>query len=557
MDENQTDEKEILRRQDLEEKRNTDQPEDSDSSVKEASSVFQSFANKSTNEKRTLFRSEEDSLPQLEVKEPASNSLFSSESVPAQNKSLFAYDRNIFDESDFAPEDQIVSKNNLYTPPSPVQNHSDTSFSDGDNFENEDPDAAFPLFLSFKANDSIKNVSEGVREKYPAPDDFAAMQNGEISSSSLLPENTEDPVQAVDMPSEEFDDYSKMLDAMDTPIFKPYSLPPENDEYYDDGPVYDIPQVFDDRNARDSVDKINNTDMTDPDEAYSPEYDHVPVRSRGVNSQMSGDPDPVVLTARPGTRYSAAQQMGNVAPAPKIRTQPRQTRAANRMPLVIILFTLAILVALFSVWSYFSDGNVLLSLFGSNANTNVTTAAATTFAAVIETAAETTVSVETTAETTQKPTPVPTSTPAPTQETTAAETTAAETTAATTAETTASGPAMIPSGFATTITNGSASGDAASFDINFKNSGGNDVSFYDGIEYITITFSTSGATIMDVTSDDFVFTANPDKRNTFIGTPVSKEVVAFRDTRTVTISAKSDGTSIGKYTIKYYVKCYS
>lgn len=557
MDENQPDEKDILRRHVLEEKLNTDQPEDSDSSEKESSSVFQSFASKSTSEKRTLFHSEEDSLPHLEVKDPATNSLFSSDSVPAQNKSLFAYDRNIFDESDFAPEDQIVntsSTNNQNVPPSSVQNHSGTSFDDDDNFENEDPDAAFPLFLSFKANDSIKNVSEGVREKYPAPDDIAATRDNESSSSSTLPVNTENPVQVSEIPSEEFDDYSKMLDAMDTPIFKPYSLPPE-EEYYDDSPVYDIPQVFEDRNARDNDVNIDGTDMTDPDEAYSPEYDHVPVRSREIRSQMSGDPDPALPTARPGTRYSAAQQMGNVTPAPKIRTQPRQIRAANRMPLVIVLFTLAILVALFSVWSYFSDGNGLFSLFGSKSNTNVTTAAATAAAAVIETAAETTAAA--TSETTQEPTPVPTNTPAPTQETTAAETTAAETTAATTAETTAAGPAMIPSGFATTITNGSASGDEASFDINFKNSGGNDVSFYDGIEYITITFSTSGATIVDVTSNDFVFTANPDKRNTFIGTPVSKEVVAFRDTRTVTISAKSDGTSIGKYTIKYYVKCYS
>ena len=146
--------------------------------------------------------------------------------------------------------------------------------------------------------------------------------------------------------------------------------------------------------------------------------------------------------------------------------------------------------------------------------------------------------------------PKPTSTPAATQETTAAETTNLTTAAITSS-------AMIPSGFSTTIADGKSNGDTASFNILFKNLGTSDVSLYDGVEYITIAFTTANIKIAEVTSPDFTFTADPDKSNSFIGTPVSTDVIIKKETQTVVISAKSSGSDIGKYSIKYYVKCYS
>ncbi len=82
------------------------------------------------------------------------------------------------------------------------------------------------------------------------------------------------------------------------------------------------------------------------------------------------------------------------------------------------------------------------------------------------------------------------------------------------------------------------------------------MSLFDGVEYITVTYQTA-ITITEVTSDDFIFTAKPNKVNTFIGVPVSTDTIAYKDTKTVGISAKTDGADIGDFSIKYYIKCYS
>ena len=175
--------------------------------------------------------------------------------------------------------------------------------------------------------------------------------------------------------------------------------------------------------------------------------------------------------------------------------------------------------------------------------------------------------VQTQETTTEKETVPQETTTAATTDATTAETTketTAATTAATTAETTkepiatsavVKEPAKIPSGFSSSIENGKSSGDTGSFSIALKNTGGKDVSLYDGVEYLQIVFNTT-ATITSVTSDDFTFVPKPGKPNTFIGTPTSTDTIPFRGTATIDIEAKTDGADIGKFTIKYFIKCY-
>lgn len=278
-------------------------------------------------------------------------------------------------------------------------------------------------------------------------------------------------------------------------------------------------------------------------------------------------------------RYTAAQQMGRIAPLPA-RDIKASRKKGSHLPILFALLSVAFVVSIFSLWIFLDIGSIL---FGNNAKPTPTSSVATSSVTAVATTTETTQDVTTqassevtTAATTTKETTAATTTEqttaATTKETTK-ETTAAttkETTAATTKETTAattkatttksvsSTSATIPSAFATTITDGKSSADTASFNINFKNTGASDVSLLDGVENITVTFVTNGAVIESVTSDDFVFTPKEGKTNVFIGVPVSTDIIKKTETKTVTVSAVSeDDVTIGKYSVKYYVLCYS
>jgi len=506
MNENHSEAKDILRKRILEEKRSLGQPENPDSSEKESGSVFQSFQNNSLNDNISLFHSEEDSHPDYEAKDPDKNSVFSSEHTSLQPESLFLNNQNTPHADPIEPSDSVDNADSSDT--------DDTA---------DEGDAAFPLFLSFKANDTIQTVSEGVREKYSDRSDNTVNDSADSDNSSL-----HNGMQAQDTdPSDQSENMNVQSDAMYSdigiPIFKPFDSTYEASRE----PAYDIPQVF-----------SNNENRTDPS-----------------SSKSGSTPIPVTSTARPGTSYTAAQQMGNIAPLGQREIRTKRSRTQSHKPLLILLLLITVLVAVFSFWNNSSFDSTFSNLFGSSSDTKFTTsttiAAPTAAAAATETKAA---SKETTSATTK---PEPTSTPAATQETTAAtqETTAAETTNLTTAAITSS--AMIPSGFSTTIADGKSNGDTASFNILFKNLGTSDVSLYDGVEYITIAFTTANIKIAEVTSPDFTFTADPDKSNSFIGTPVSTDVIIKKETQTVVISAKSSGSDIGKYSIKYYVKCYS
>jgi len=499
MDENHSEAKDILRKRILEEKRSLGQPENPDSSEKESGSVFQSFQKNSLNDNISLFHSEEDSHPDYEAKDPEMNSVLSSEHTSLQPESLFSNNQNTPHADPIESSDSIDSADSSDT--------DDTA---------DEVDAAFPLFLSFKANDSMQTVSEGVHEKYTDRSDNTMISSADSDSSSL-----HNDLQAQDTdPSDQSGNMNEQSDAMYSeigiPIFKPFDSTYEASRE----PAYDIPQVF-----------SNNENRSGPS-----------------SSKSGSAPILATPTVRPGASYTAAQQMGNIAPLGQREIRTKRSRTQSHKPLLILLLSITVLVAVFSFWNNSSFDSTFSNLFGSSSDTKVTTstttAAPTTAAAATETKAA---SKETTSATTK---PKPTSTPAPTQETTAAE--------ATTATSVANTPsAKIPSGFSTSIADGKSNGDTATFNILFKNLGTSDVSLYDGVEFITIAFTTSNIKITEVTSPDFTFTADPDKSNYFIGTPVSTDVIIKTETQTVAISAKSSGSDIGKYSIKYYVKCYS
>lgn len=402
-----------------------------------------------------------------------------------------------------------------------------------DGASDDESDSAFPLFLSFKANDSMQNISDAVREKN-ARREFS---DDQASASLHAPKNnarldTEDEINSFDIDRE----------SLNKPIFVPLATNTENHSA-----SYDIPTVF-------SGSKYEETPVQAPAATPSSVYPNAASDNENqASARKSSDTVTPSSTIRPGARYSAAQQMGYTEPLSlrEHKAPVSKKKKSNFKPLLIMLLIFVVIIAGLTAWGKYGD---MLS-GGSESRISASTAAA-----VLETTAEATeetsaaAAAETTKETTAKPTstPAPTSTPSPTpvQTVTPAETTAAETTAGVAIS------AMTPSGFSAKIISGSSDGSTAAFTIRFTNSGGNDVSLFDGVEYITISFNTS-VKITSAASADFTFTAVPDKANTFTGVPVNKDVIVNRGTKDVVITAASDGASIGKYTVNYFVKCYS
>lgn len=511
MDENHSEAKDILRKRILEEKRSLVQPVNPDSSEIESGSVLQSHTNNTLNDNTSLFHSDEDTLPGFEAKEPGVNSVFSSENTSLTPQSLFQSNQSR-QEDESSVLDEFSE---------PVDSSVLDEFSEPD----DSADNAFPLFLSFKANDSMQTVSEGVREKYSDRTDSSIDEHGEIENSST-DDSISSPYSESPVSSENHEELPDMNYAdIGIPIFKPF------DSAYEQSlePTYDIPKVF------------SNSDTISE-----------PASSKAGSSQQASSP-----TVRPGASYTAAQQMGNIVPLGQREFKAKRSRTQSHKPLLILLLSITILIAVFSFWSNLQFDSAFSKFFGSS---SVTKSPTQTTSLPSVTAAATTEPKETAAETSRETTaavtkPKPTATPAPTKETTAAETTAAETTTASSSANTTS--AMTPSGFSTSIADGKSSGDTATFNILFKNTGSSDVSLFDGVEFITIAFTTSSIKITEVTSPDFTFTADPDKTNYFIGTPVSTDVIDRTEKQTVAITAKSSGSDIGKYSVKYYVKCYS
>jgi len=302
----------------------------------------------------------------------------------------------------------------------------------------------------------------------------------------------------------------------------------------------------------------------------------------------SASADSTIPTARPGgTRYSAAQQMGKTAPPlpqtnvksknPTMRGNTPANVAStekvakinndivhlskvpekrNHRALLIFLLIISILVLSFATWYFFLRDFLSKPTLETSSTSMISSTSDPTSTETTEPSLTSKPSPTTTQTPTPKPTPTPTETPTATPTDTPTPTEPTPTVTSAPSPTPAAVSAQIPSAFMTQITDAHSNGDTATFVIPFTNTGGNDVSFLDGIDTILFVF-TSSATITEVTSDDFVFTAKENSPNTFIGTPISTDIVKYNDTRNVTFTLKSAGADIGSFKVKsYYIQYY-
>jgi len=586
MDENQSDAKDFLRKRFTEDRLIHSNSEEPDEAEIEASSVFRSYTDPSEPiENDSLLAFNKETIVNSEISE-------------SDNDTEFSSDKDSLTDADQSLEDPDILDADAESANS---NSADIS-------GEENADSSFPLFLSFKANDSIENVSDGVREKNVIRGGNPANQVKEEYVPSMLSSNfpAEEPAGSVN--ASEIDSFE-----LDTPVFKPVNQVQEDGtspigdslpvsaEKPQEQPIgwefatseemtYSLAQQKKDADLKQPP-TIENTNPNPQNPireipiSHRPAHTtHAPRSVEASNQRASSSKEEMTsqetsalasvltATARPGTRYTAAQQMGKVAPPlPQNFTKTKKPERQNHKPLLIFLLIVACLILAFSAW-YFLDLSDVFFGTGKEASNTTAIAAATTRETTHKTTATptakptaaptTTPTAKPTATPTAKPTATPTAKPTATPTAKPTATPTAKPTATPTAKPTntpsptpAAVSAQIPSGFSTKITDGHASADTASFIIQFTNSGGNDVSLLDGVESITIIYNSS-VTIIEVTSDDFVFTAKENSNNTFIGTPVSTDVIAYKDTRPVTIYAKSDGAVIGNYSIKYSIQCY-
>lgn len=271
---------------------------------------------------------------------------------------------------------------------------------------------------------------------------------------------------------------------------------------------------------------------------------------KGIQSSINLD--------RSTSKYTAAQQMGTVAPLPQ-RYHKKNSRSATPYKLIIIIIVVIMLfIGLWQAWLYFDLGSVFSNLFNSKSEPQVSTFQTLSSASIItsDTSSDTSVDTSAVSETTVPPTstPTPSPTPSPTPTTKPTET-SAETTAETTATTTATTTNIPgePTKFVTKILNGSSDGGTAYFDLRFENSGSYDSSLVDSLKQITITYESS-QTIEEVTSSYFTFVKKEGSTNVFIGTPISTAIIMQDDFVLVDITGVTSGAKVGSFSVKYYIE---
>lgn len=172
-------------------------------------------------------------------------------------------------------EDTEVSDEPI-TPESIMPEYSPVVFEKDGSEDQNVMDESFPLFLSFKANDSAKTVSEAIRDRAVKPDavnedsadsninDYDHVVSEEVASSEpevifndampddglVFPEfdapNSQDltnfnPSITEDYSNEITDPFDIALEDLDVPVFKPF-IPASEDNTRQ---TYDIPEVFD------------------------------------------------------------------------------------------------------------------------------------------------------------------------------------------------------------------------------------------------------------------------------------------------------------------------
>jgi hypothetical protein len=300
--------------------------------------------------------------------------------------------------------------------------------------------------------------------------------------------------------------------------------------------------VFKEVNSADKESDKSNADsnsiMTErPGRNYSSKQvsSTVSPSQKGIQSSMNLD--------RSTSKYTAAQQMGTVAPLPQRYHKKNKRSAAPFIPIIILIIVILLFLGLWKAWSFFDLGKVFNNLFGSSSDPKVST---------FQTTATTSISSDTSAPSETTATPTPTSTPTPSPTPSPTPTIApSETTPTTTATTT-----IIhgdPTKFVTKVLNGSSDGITAYFDLRFENSGSKDSSLVDSLKQITITYD-STRTIEAVTSTYFTFVKKEGSTNVFIGTPTSTDIIMQDDFVLVDITGVTAGGNVGSFTIKYFIE---
>lgn len=273
--------------------------------------------------------------------------------------------------------------------------------------------------------------------------------------------------------------------------------------------------------------------------------------------------------------YNAATQRGSITP---VEQQEHTTEKRSIVkPIIFICAALICLAGLIFCWQYFKLGKVFFSEKDESEATTykeseIETDSKATKVITVSSDSETEkTSEDVTATTTEAPTtttteePATTTTEAPTTTTTEAPTTTTTEAPTTTtteapATTTEPAPTVAPSeykktSFTTKITNAKASGKNCSFDIKFTNNQKKTSSLNASLEYVTITFSETSATITSIECTNFTVVAKEGSKNTFYLYPNSDEALEKGDTIVASITAEGD-KSIGSFKIKNFLVQY-
>ncbi len=273
--------------------------------------------------------------------------------------------------------------------------------------------------------------------------------------------------------------------------------------------------------------------------------------------------------------YNAASQRGTITPVEQ-QVHTSEKKRSIVKPIICICAALICLGGLIFCWQYFELGKVFFSEKDESKATTYseseieTDSKGTKVITVSSDGEAEKTSEDVTTTTSDAPTtteePTTTTTEAPTTTTTTEEpttTTTEEPTTTTTeapATTTETAPSVAPSeyqktSFTTKITNAKVSGKNCSFDIRFTNNQKKTSSLNASLEYVTITFSETSATITGIECTNFTVVAKEGSKNTFYLYPNNDEALEKGDTIVASITAEGD-TSIGSFKIKNFFVQY-
>ncbi|NLO62626.1 MAG: hypothetical protein GX099_04255, partial [Clostridiaceae bacterium] len=208
-----------------------------------------------------------------------------------------------------APEDDEA---NEVTPDQIAPEYSPVVYQDEITDSKETVDASFPLFLSFKASDSAKSVSEVLRDKssrndYPDPDNLteisedSAFDNDSVTVESISSEaghtgpdvasnKYTEPEVMNETPFNhnelsDYDPFDIALEDLNVPVFKPL----QNTGPADHTDSYDIPEVFGSRPEESIPDReLQSEDILHPEtKQYDNQYDDTEPNTNDIDLNES------------------------------------------------------------------------------------------------------------------------------------------------------------------------------------------------------------------------------------------------------------------------------